>query len=390
MLPSLLRKIHEFSRRLVVRVLLIALLAVLAVLLSKLLGRGLPEGLEGRVGAEAVDRLLSIIANSMLAVTTFSLTVMAAAHRNVSTLWTPRAHQILLEDTTTHTVLATFVGAYLFALLAIILKEMDIFEGPGLVVLFAMTLLVILLIVAAIIRWISHLEMLGSLIGTAQKIEDKTREAWKIRSEFPCLGASPLEATRIPEGATGIRAPQTGYLQEIYQDLLQEAAKKADGRIWITVPVGGFIYQGQVFAHCEGDLGEGVLENIRIGSLRDFVQDPHFGLTCLSEIAVRGLSPGVNDPGTAVDMLRRITRILLDGACARHDGPLHDRLFLPPLDVDALVNRPLWPVLMDGAGRPEMVGPVDETLTALESHDHDGIAEAARALRRKARDLKAD
>ncbi len=71
MLPSLLRKMHEFSRRLVIRVMLIALLAVLSVGLAKLLSGLIPEAWDGLVGKDAVDHILSIIANSMLTVTTF-------------------------------------------------------------------------------------------------------------------------------------------------------------------------------------------------------------------------------------------------------------------------------------------------------------------------------
>ena len=191
MVPSFLRRLHEFSRLLYVRVILIALLSMLAVALAKLFGIMIPPGLDGLIGAKAVDQLLQIIANSMLTVTTFALTVMAAAHRNAMSQWTPRSHQIMLEDTTTHTVLATFVGAYLYAVVAIILRYAEVFHGAELVMLFGVTVLVLLLIVVAIIRWISHLELLGSLIETAQRIEDRSAQAWRLRVEWPALGGVP-------------------------------------------------------------------------------------------------------------------------------------------------------------------------------------------------------
>ncbi len=386
MISSTLRKLHAFSRRLLVRVLLIAALVVLAVALAKIVGAFLPPELDGLISAQAVDNVLSIIANSMLTVTTFSLTVMAAAHRMVSNAWTPRAHQMLLEDTTTHTVLATFVGAYLYALMAIILRDMDVFRAEELVVLFAVTVLVVVLIVTAIIRWISHLEMLGSLIETAQRIEDRTAQALTLRSRFPTLGARVLDPDRVPAAAITVRAETSGYLRQVYQDVLQEAAETAEGHVWLALPVGEFVYQGQVLARVDRNddrLKQAVRDNLLLGSLRNFDQDPEFGLLCLSEIGVRALSPGVNDPGTAVDMLRRMGRVMMSVNTAMTGGgeeTPHDRLFLPALDTAAMVRVTLGPLLMDGADRPELAAPVDQLLEALRGHADRGIAAAADRL----------
>ncbi|MGB2202724.1 MAG: DUF2254 domain-containing protein, partial [Pseudooceanicola atlanticus] len=296
MLPTLLRRAHDFSRRLIVRVGLVAFLSVLAIGLAKLFGGFIPFGLGDRIGADAVDHILSIIANSMLTVTTFSLTVMVASHRAVSSLWTPRAHQVLLQDTTTHTVLATFVGAYIYSVIVIILRETQVFEGEELVVLFFVTLAVVALIVFAILRWISHLELLGSLIETAQRIEDKAATAYAMRCEYPALGANAAKGK--PAGdVTEILARNTGYIQQIYQDVLQDAAESEDVNIHIAQPVGSFIHAGEVLAWVEGDadqIADAIHRNVSIGTLRNYVQDPEFGLLNLTEIGQRALSPGVN------------------------------------------------------------------------------------------------
>ena len=74
LLPStLLRKGREYSRKLWVRVLIMGLLAVLSLLLSMLIERWIPQSLATYLTGSAADRLLSIIANAMLAVTTFRL-----------------------------------------------------------------------------------------------------------------------------------------------------------------------------------------------------------------------------------------------------------------------------------------------------------------------------
>ncbi|MCA0919956.1 DUF2254 domain-containing protein [Pseudooceanicola nanhaiensis] len=389
MIPTLLRRLRDTSRLLYVRVLLIALLAIVAIGLAKIFGRLIPPGLEGLVGADTVDQLLRIIADSMLAVTTFSLGVMAATHRAVSSTWTPRAHQILLQDTTTHTVLATFVGAYLYALLAIILRDTEVFRAQELVVLFGVTCFVLLLIIVAIIRWISHLEVLGSLIETASRVEDQTAIAFDMRCEHAALGCHPLREAP-PEDTHAVRARDTGFVQQIFQDVLQDAAETADAKVWLLIPVGRFVHRGEVLARisrADETLEEAVHRNISIGSLRNFTQDPHFGLLCLSEIGQRALSPGVNDPGTAIDITGRIARILM-----RQDRPmdpgevLHDRLWVPPLDRAALITDTLEPLARDGAGQVEVGLALRRSLTALRSHPDPVIAETAAAVAIRALD----
>jgi len=384
MIPTLFRKLRDFSRLLIVRVILIAGLAVIAIALARASVFFLPDGLDGLIGAEAVDALLSIIANSMLTVTTFSLTVMAATHRYVSGTWTPRSHQILLQDTVTHTVLATFVGAYIFSLIAITLRETEVFRGPGLVVLFGMTIVVLLLIVIAIIRWIRHLEMFGSLIETARRIEEKTAEAWRLRNAWPGLGCNLMDG-EAPEHARALRARTSGYVQQIYQDRLQEAVAKAGGELWMVVPVGDFVHRGSVMARTSAPedekLDDRIHENIQLGSLRNFTQDPEFGLLCLSEIASRALSPGINDPGTAIDVLRRMGRILMGSRDDEGGKVIHDRLYVPVLDRDRMLRRTFRPIARDGASFFEVQAAFDQTMAALCTHPDARVADTARSLR---------
>ena len=128
-------RILRFGRRLWVRVALMAALAVVAAAAAPLLARMLPEELSQRFTPEAVLPILNILATGMLAVSTFSLNVMVSAHRAAAAQATPRAHRILLADTTTQTVLATFIGAFVYALAAIILFQSNMI-APGTSVVF--------------------------------------------------------------------------------------------------------------------------------------------------------------------------------------------------------------------------------------------------------------
>jgi len=117
------------SRKLWVRVMLFGLLAIAGLGLARLGTLFLPDKLTASVDIASVDRLLNIISNSMLAVTTFSLTVMVSVYRATSTQWTPRIHRLMLEDKTTQNTLATFIGAYVYATVGIVLRETGYFNN---------------------------------------------------------------------------------------------------------------------------------------------------------------------------------------------------------------------------------------------------------------------
>jgi len=118
--------VHEAiqqGRKLWVRVVIFGSLALIGLGIARLGAVFLPASLTGSIPISSVDRLFQIISNSMLAVTTFSLSVMVTVYRATSTQWTPRIHRLMLEDRTTQNTLATFIGAYVYATVGIVLRE---------------------------------------------------------------------------------------------------------------------------------------------------------------------------------------------------------------------------------------------------------------------------
>jgi uncharacterized membrane protein len=120
--------------------------------------------------------------------------------------------------------------------------------------------------------------------------------------------------------------------------------------------------------------------NISVGSLRNYAQDPGFGLLNLTEIAQRALSPGINDPGTAVDMTGRIARVLLSNQVEPDPEIVHDRLYMPPLDRHALLRETIGAIARHGRAHPEVVLALSSTLAALSRHQDSELAAAARDL----------
>ena len=388
---TLVRKLKRLGKKVWVRIGLIALLSVLALAMTKLVSPLVPWKLEQMIEKEAVDGLLRIIANSMLAVTTFSLTVVVSVFRSASSQWSPRVHRILMDDTVIKNVLASLVGAYIYSILSIILLDLGAFDGNGVAILFGFTLLIFVLIVVAIVRWIVHLQYMGSLIEATRRVEEATAKAFRLRMEKPCLGGQALRDTdEVPENAVAIDANETGFLQFIYEDAISEAAEKADAEVYLTSDIGKFVYRGTPVAWVTSDDEEfrkTVADNISIGDLRTFEQDPRFGLVVLGEIGSKALSPGINDPGTAIDVLGRMSRIF-ETYPEERDRPKedleHPRLHVRPLKPSDLIEDGFDPVARDGAGLIEVQLAVQNALARLAEHPDDGLSKAAKEAAKRA------
>ena len=354
----------QLTKKLWLRATLFSLLGVATALISILLKDSIPFSLSARIGADAVDKILSIIASSMLAVTTFSLSTMVTAYGAASTGVTPRATTLVMEDTTTQNALATFIGSFLFSLVGIIALSTGAYGAQGRVLLFAVTIVVVMLIVYTLLRWIDHLSRLGRVGETIDRVEQATLDAIGHRVLWPYLGAVAFpEGWAVPLGSQILSSQTTGYVQHIDVQALSEVAKAANIQVFVDVLPGSFVHQGMPLAYLV-PLGkasaqitpvplEKLLAALTIGVRRTFEHDPRFGLSVLSEIASRALSPAVNDPGTAIDVIGRGIRSLTAWGSPQplelEDESCCDQVFLHALSVDDLFDDFFAPIARDGA-----------------------------------------
>ena len=149
--------LREVPKKVWVRVVSFAVFAFLAAGLARVLPPYLSDDVALQTGSEAVAQLLGILTSSMLAVTTFSLSIAVSAFAAAARTAIPRATVLLQEDRTTQNVLATFLGAFLFGLVGLITLHAEFYNASGKEVVFLFTVSVIGLVVVALICWIGHL-----------------------------------------------------------------------------------------------------------------------------------------------------------------------------------------------------------------------------------------
>ncbi len=393
LIPSTLwRKARNYARKLWVRVVAMGLLSLVALGVTQLIEIFVPDEMAGRLSGAAADRLLDIIASAMLSATIFSMTVMVSTYRSSASQWTPRVHQLIMQDTTTQRTLAAFIGAYLYALVAIILRETGVFGDEHALVIFWLTVAVLAYVVWSLVRWVLHLQTFGSLLHTTRQVESITKKRFRERLTTPCLGANPLRSA-VPEEAWSVETDQSGFIQHIYPEGLQAVAERYEVQVYLPKAIGEFVFLHEPLLWIEGKMPsdedcEEFLSLLRghvtVEDLRSYDQDPRFGLTVMGEIASKALSPGINDPGTAIDVITRVGRILSsysDETISEEDqeeGPKLDRLWVPPLMPDDLLDDGFGALARDGAQIYEVQHRLQATLAGLMQHPDAGLRDSAR------------
>ncbi|MFO7705501.1 MAG: DUF2254 domain-containing protein [Halopseudomonas sp.] len=365
--------LEQLTRMLWVRASLFAVLAVFAALLAAVAEQVMPKDLPVSIGADSVETILNILASSMLTVTTFSLTVMVSAYAAATTSVTPRAIRLLMQDTTTQNVLATFLGSFLFSLVGIIALSTEIYGERGRIVLFAFTLLVILMIVITMLRWIDHLSHFGRVGDTTERVEEAALKALQGRIDNPCIGAHPWLDGQLPKGLLPLYADSIGYVQHVDVEELSECAQEYGLQVYVTSLPGSFVHQARPLAWVTAGAEKTQLEALRgtfsVAKERSFDQDPRFGLAVLAEIASRALSPSVNDPGTAIDVIGRAVRILSCWPADQQIQPSKEvccpSVWIPALGLEDLFDDIFTPIARDGAALIEVQVRLQKAFQAL-------------------------
>lgn len=392
----------QMMKRLWFRATLFAIMAVVTAVVGIAIGPYIPDRLSDVIGAQAVDAILTILASSMLAVTTFSLSTLVSATNAAANSGTPRAISLILQDRTAQTALSTFLGAFLFSLVGLIALNTGLYGGGGRLVLFAATLAVILLIVTMLLRWIDHLAGLGNVSETIRRAAEKAGDGMALNSEQPALGGEVL--VRVPQGAAPLHHDQIGYLRHLDMGRLQRLAEQLEAKLHVVQRPGDFCSPARPVLYVEaaagfGDDPEATQAALRraftIGDSRSYDQDPLFGLTVLSEVASRALSPGINDPGTAIDVIAQLTRLLSQSVSGSPSAskaeeedaePQYPRVFVRAIDPTALMEVAFLAISRDGAGMIEVVLAMLTALDALTATSGPALSSAAQTMAQTAYD----
>lgn len=299
---------------------------------------------------ETLDSLLNVVASSMLAVSTFSLSIMVSAFAAAANSATPRAIDLVMDDRSTRTAISSFICAFIYAIIAKTALGMGFYEQNGRFVLFISTVAVLVYLIVTLIRWVYTLSQLGRLGNTLTKIHHAAEQSLTQYRKSPTMGAAlSFQPTLNMEP---VKAEYSGYLTHIDMQTLQRLAEKSESQIHIDLRPGELITPDTTLCFVEGGIEEHKqIQNCFVFSQeRTFAQDPAWAFIVLSEAAQRALSPAVNDPGTAINVMAIMMSLLLNDTETEQEKAEYDRLSIRPLDCKELIRDGFAPISRDGAG----------------------------------------
>ncbi|MGD9902231.1 MAG: DUF2254 domain-containing protein [Vicinamibacterales bacterium] len=323
-----------------------------------------------RLAPETIEDLLAIIAASMLSVATLAVASMVAAYASASSSGTPRAFTLVVADDVTQTALSGFIGAYIFSLVALTAVKTRTYGPVGLAVTFGFTVVIFATVILLFLRWVDRIARLGRLGSTIDRVETAARAAIDERRRRPRLGGTPVAAPWAE--STAIPGDRVGYVQSIDVAAVQACASDAGLHVRIDAVPGTFIAPGRALAWIDrAAVDPGIRDRIVaafiVGADRTYEADPRFGLVVLGEIAARALSPGVNDPGTAIQIVGTLVRLFVRWVepCEGADTVEFNRVAVPALEADDLFDDAFTAIARDGAAIVEVAVRLQKALGSL-------------------------
>lgn len=313
------------------------LVAVLAGVLVPLLDRQLDDQFSRTAeqiwfdgGSDAARAVLGTVAGSLVTLTslTFSLTVVTL--QLASGQFSPRLLRTFSQDRFVHVTLALFLATFVYALTVLRTVRSETDADPGEVPRIAVTLAFVLAVasVVALVLFLAHL---------AKEIRVETMLR-RVHAE----GAATLERARPeregsvehvalpvpPDDAIPLLAPRSGFLTSVDEAALVSAAQELDALLLFERSLGASLVVGTPVGWAwrpdggplERDLHDALKRALDTGHEPTGAQDITFALNQISDVAAKALSPGVNDPRTAVHALGH-TSALLVRATSRLLGP---------------------------------------------------------------------
>jgi uncharacterized membrane protein len=270
-------------------------------------------------GPEGSRAVLSTVAASMMTIASVTFSITVVALQLASTQFGPRLLRNFMRDRGNQVAIGTFIATFTYCLL--VLRTVNGTDAEPFVPHISVTvgLLLALASLGVLIYFIHHA---AESIQAERVIGEVSRELERaIDRLYPeRLGENPSQPPQFDENATAlaktaprtIASPASDYLQSIDVDRLLSLAQQHNLVLTLVQRPGKFCFKGGKLLDArprervDDSVREPLQECFYFGSRRTLVQDIEYAIDQLVEVAVRALSPGVNDPFTAVNCVDRL------------------------------------------------------------------------------------
>lgn len=270
---------------------------------------------------EAARNLLSTIASSTITVSGVTFSILIVALQLASTQFGPRLLRTFLRNRTNQVVLGMFVATYLYSLLVLWSVETDYIPYLAITVALVLAIANVFVLIVFLHHAASSIQAVSVIDAVAQEIHESIPRLFPEREEtplrFPDSGAVDDYLEQFGQ-CHPLRAETDGYIRVVEYDAILQSATNGDLVVQIVVKPNDYVLSGGELARiwfrdrATEEAAQEIGSAFLIDTRRTAMQDVTFLTDQLAEIAVRALSPGVNDPNTAIMCIHRLA-----GICGR-------------------------------------------------------------------------
>ena len=350
----------------------------------------LAPGVFNFVDLQSARAVLQTIATVTVSVIGLSFSVILVALQLASQQLSPRVLRTFQGDRLAQAVLAVFIGTFMYCLIVLAkLRE----EGvPALSV--SVGVLSAIVAFVLFVAFIHHIVVYLKPSTLIREIGVDGRHA--IKQRWPQAGEPPqrledarraVDAHRRHEGVA-VRAPMAGFVSVVNAEPLLGLASERDLLILQEARIGDYVLTGAVLARVHGDrlAAEAAVKQIQdefvLSQERSLVGDVGFPVRQLADIALRGLSPSLNDPTTAENAIDMLADLLLRFAAEDRVEPLRSadgsdevRFVASVPDLDDLVRLGFEQIRVAAAAHPivaqHVIARLDEIARSAVEHGWD-------------------
>jgi uncharacterized membrane protein len=268
-------------------------------------------------GAEAARSFVSLTATALATITTFTLSTTVVSLQLASSQHSPRLIEHYLSDRATHAVFSIFLGSFAFAIATLLnirlpSESQELGQVPGVSISVLVGLLVASLV--ALVFFVHRVTTSMRIESILSRMRDRTVEAVEQRRPGG-HDDDPDGVPPPPVDGVAIRSRRSGYYTDIDWERVEAFAPDHPCRVWVVVAPGDFVTVGSPVAVVAAPADAGAVDEdtvdeieswLRFDSERWIEADFSYGVRNLVDIALKALSPGVNDPTTASMAIERI------------------------------------------------------------------------------------
>lgn len=330
------------------------------------------------IGAEGARGVLATIAGSIITVAgvVFSITIVVL--QLASSQFSPRALRSFKKDRSNQIVLGVLVGTFTYALLVLRTVRADFDDNSRFVPALSVNIAVLLALISmgALIYFLSHVaRSIQAETIIARITADALEVVDRLCPEHLGEGADddlPGEFGGWDARAV-IHAEQSGFLQGVASDRIMQLAEQLDLVLRLEQQIGSFVVEGDaLISVLSGAASDVTMDALRktatFGSERVSFQDVELGLIELTDVAVRALSPGINDPTTAVVCVQRLTEIFTQLGVRRFPSVLRKatdgkvRVIAPRVEFAEMLTRAYGQIRAYGQSDALVAAAIEESL----------------------------